>query len=182
MLKRSGILAAAFALSALGGCAASVKKETAVAPLQLAADSSHAIVLNLDGSKVATEAKDWAEFKGEWQRAMREASSAAHVTYVESGAAQKAGTQVSIYVKDYRYISTGARYGLGIMTGNAFVEADARFSDLKSGQSLGERHYNTSSSAWQGVFSAMTAKQIDAICKEIVAEITGSAGASRPQG
>lgn len=182
MLKQSGVLAAALALAVLGGCAANVKKDTAAAPLQLAADSSRAIALNLDGSKVATEAKDWDAFKGEWQRAMREASSAAHVTYVEAGAAQASGTQVSIYVKDYRYISTGARVGLGIMTGNAFVEADARFSDLKSGQSLGERHYNTSSSAWQGVFSAMTAKQIDAICKEIVAEITGSAGASRPSG
>jgi hypothetical protein len=95
----------------------------------------------------------------------------------EPHASGQPGTLVAIYVNDYRYISPGARYGFGIMTGNAFVDAKAKFSDLGSGRALGERSYNTSSSAWQGVFSPMTAKQIEAICKEIVGEIT-SGGAS----
>lgn len=34
-----------------------------------------------------------------------------------------------------------------------------------------ERSYNTSSSAWQGIFSAMTSKQIEAICQQIAQEL-----------
>ncbi|MET0226650.1 MAG: hypothetical protein ABW187_09435 [Dokdonella sp.] len=141
--------------------------------------SSKAIVLNIDGSRVATEAKDWEPFKGEWRAAMRTAASEAGATFSEQrGPAHptgQPGTLVSVFVDDYRYISPGARYGFGIMTGNAFVDAKAKFSDLDSGQSFGERSYNTSSTAWQGVFSAMTAKQIEAICKDIVHDVTASA-------
>jgi hypothetical protein len=36
---------------------------------------------------------------------------------------------------------------------------------------LGERTYDTSSTAWQGAFSAMTDKQVQAICKQIVGEV-----------
>jgi hypothetical protein len=31
--------------------------------------------------------------------------------------------------------------------------------------------YDTSSTAWQGVFSAMTDKQVQAICKQIVEQL-----------
>jgi hypothetical protein len=64
------------------------------------------------------------------------------------------------------------RYGFGVMTGNAFVQARVSFRDLKTGDSWGERSYDTSSTAWQGVFSAMTDKQVRAICKEIVADLS----------
>jgi hypothetical protein len=58
------------------------------------------------------------------------------------------------------------------MTGNAFMDADVRFLDLKTGKALGTKNYNTSSTAWQGVFSAMTEKQIQAICAEIVKDVS----------
>jgi hypothetical protein len=74
-------------------------------------------------------------------------------------------------VNDYRWVSTGARIGFGVFTGNAFVDAKIRFLDLKTGQPFGEQSINTSSSTMQGVFSAMTDKQLQAIAKEIVADI-----------
>jgi len=40
-----------------------------------------------------------------------------------------------------------------------------------SGRVLGSRKYSTSSTAWQGIFSAMTSKQVQAISEEIVAEV-----------
>jgi hypothetical protein len=174
-----------FALAALslslGGCAANVKKETGAAPLTVGRESSKAIVLNIGGSKVATEAKDWEPFKGEWRAAMQAAAGEAGASFSEQQgephSTGQPGTLVSVFVNDYRYISTGARYGLGIMTGNAFVDAKATFSDLDGGRGFGERTYNTSSTAWQGIFSAMTAKQIEAICKEIVHDVTASPGA-----
>jgi len=69
-------------------------------------------------------------------------------------------------------LTPGARYGFGIMTGNAFIDAEAEFIALPAKKSVGSRKYQTSSSAWQGVFSAMTDKQVLAISNEIIREIT----------
>lgn len=52
------------------------------------------------------------------------------------------------------------------------MDADVSFVDAKSGKVLGSRKYNTSSTAWQGVFSAMTDKQVRAICDQILKEIS----------
>ena len=43
---------------------------------------------------------------------------------------------------------------------------------LKTGEVWGEREYDTTSTAWEGVFSAMTEKQVRAICKDIVTELS----------
>ncbi len=56
---------------------------------------------------------------------------------------------------------------------NAYIDARARFEDLRSGRLVGERSFNTTSSAWQGVFSAMTDKQLDAISRELIADTQG---------
>jgi hypothetical protein len=60
---------------------------------------------------------------------------------------------------------------LGVMTGNAYINARVTFRDLKSGDVRTSETYDTKSSAWGGVFAAMTTKQVDAMCHEIVAEI-----------
>ena len=162
----------------LTGCAATVNKSatTDSATLRIPAESSKHIVMNVSGSKAATESNDWEPLKGEWYAAMQAAAAAAGIKYTKQTGAPKPlaepGTLVAVYVNDYRYLSPGARYGFGIMTGNAYIDSKVRFSDLRSGAQFGERTYNTSSSAWQGIFSAMTGKQIEAICKEIVTEIS----------
>ena len=56
--------------------------------------------------------------------------------------------------------------------GNAYVDAKIRFADLKSGATFGEQTYNTTSSAWHGVFAKMTPQQVDAIAGEVFGEIT----------
>ena len=63
------------------------------------------------------------------------------------------------------------RVGFGIVTGNAFIDADAAFIELPSKRSLGTRKYATTSSAWQGVFPAMTSKQVAALSTEIVQDL-----------
>jgi len=57
--------------------------------------------------------------------------------------------------------------GTGYATGRPFKA----FVDLPSRRSLGKRKYATSSTAWQGVFSAMTDKQVAAISGEILQEL-----------
>lgn len=171
-------LIATLIVALLTGCAATVNKPTAVdaPPLRIPAEASKHVVMNITGSKVATESKDWEPLKGEWRSAMKAATDAAGMRFTEQTGnprpTSEAGTLVVVHVNDYRYLSAGARYGFGIMTGNAYIDSKVRFADLKSNATYGERTYNTSSTAWQGIFSAMTGKQIEAICKEIVTEIS----------
>jgi hypothetical protein len=84
----------------------------------------------------------------------------------------ESGTVVAVKVNDYRYVSAVARYAVGVLTGNAFIDADVAFLDLKTRRPIGNRNYSTSSSAWQGIFSAMTPKQLEGISTEIVKEVS----------
>jgi hypothetical protein len=134
-------------------------------------------VLNISGSPTAAGSSDWETMKGVWRDAFAEEAKEAGVPFgFQDGAAQptgEEGTLLAVYVNDYRYVSTGARFGLGVMTGNAYIDSKVRFMDLMNGQLRGEQGYNTSSSAWQGVFSAMTSKQVAAICKKMVETSVG---------
>lgn len=164
------------AVAALAGCAANVERgSVSEAPVQIPAASSKNVVLNVTGSSVATNSDDWEPFKGEWRSAMAAAAAARGAAFAAQEGAPRAagepGTLVVVDVNDYRYLTPGARFGFGVMTGNAYIDSDVRFVDLRTGAPFGERSYDTSSSAWQGVFSAMTAKQIQAISQEVVAEI-----------
>lgn len=161
---------------ALSGCAATVEQSGPQTPASaIPAASSQNIVLNITGSSVSTGAKDWADFKEAWRSEMAEvvAAHGAKFSYQDGPPRPtgEAGTLVVVDVADYRYLTPGARIGLGIMTGNAYVDAEVSLRDLKTGKEFGSRHYNTSSSAWEGVFSAMTPKQVAAISESIVAEI-----------
>jgi hypothetical protein len=82
------------------------------------------------------------------------------------------GALVVVNVVDYRYVSIGARVIFGIMTGNAFINAQVGFRDLKTGETWATKTYDTKSSAWNGVFAAMTTKQVRAICHEILGEVS----------
>jgi hypothetical protein len=78
-------------------------------------------------------------------------------------------------VADYRYISEGARIMLGVMTGNAYINAHVTFRDLQSGDVRSAKTYDTKSSAWGGIFAGMTTKQVKAMCHEIFADMERSA-------
>lgn len=167
---------ATIAMALLAGCAATVQRgAVSEAPIQIPAEASKNVVLNMTGSGVATNSADWEPFKGEWRSAMAAAAAARGATFATQEGAPRAagepGTLVVVEVNDYRYLSPGARYGLGVMTGNAFIDSEVRFADLRTGTTLGRRSYDTSSSAWQGVFSPMTGKQVEAISQEVIAEI-----------
>lgn len=169
---------------ALGGCAANVRQSGGPVPTAATVAPVPAIVLNLGGSTAATGSDDWPSLKQIWQESMQSIADEAGAGFsMQDGAPQstgRPGVLVSVHVESFRYVSTGKRLGLGILSGNATLDAKATLRDLADGRALAERHYNTSSSAWQGIFSAMTAKQVEAINRQIVAE-AGSAG-NTPQG
>jgi hypothetical protein len=173
---RRAIAALALGL-ALAGCAASVTKSTpSGAPINVGQGSSKSIILNVKGSEVATTSKDWERFKAVWISSMQDEATAIGATFAAQDGTPKStgqvGTLVVVDIDDFRYLSTGARIAFGMMTGNAFIKAKVQFLDLATGSVLGERPYDTTSTAWQGVFSAMTVKQVQAICKDIGGELS----------
>nr|WP_315243227.1 DUF4410 domain-containing protein [uncultured Albidiferax sp.] len=158
---------------ALTGCAASVNRSgTQEAPLQTTATAPTKLVMTVSGSPAMEASDDWVAFCEEWQTSMTAATSAAQLGFAYTGSKNvnmaDAATLVQVKVNDFRYVSQAKRYGLGVMTGNAFMDVDVDFIDLPSAQKLGARKFTTSSSAWQGVFSAMTPKQVEAVSAEIV--------------
>jgi len=172
----------------LSGCAANLQTRNTAAQATAAPDgkppgtsivvpapSAHTIVLRMNGSAVATSASDWPRVQTEWREAMEGASQEASSTFVDETVGRTsgkgAGTVVDVYVEDFHFVAPGARYTLGIMTGNAFIQARVSFRDLQSGRTFGERSYNTSSSAWQGIFAPTSDKQARAIAADIVKQI-----------
>lgn len=132
-------------------------------------------MLNVVGSKIATESNDWEQFKSEWRAVMKSEAAGVGATFTPQEGDPKptgdSGTLVVVDIADYRYLSPGARYGLGVMTGNAFIKSRVQYRDLATGEERGEHAYDTTSMAWQGIFSAMTEKQVQAVCKQIISEV-----------
>jgi hypothetical protein len=162
-------------LVALAGCASTVQKSDQTKPIPVAAKAGTSIVLNITGSPTSTSAKDWIDFRGLWREPCTQESAAiGAVLSMQDGDPKPtgdAGTLVVINVVDYRYVSTGARIMLGVMTGNAYINAQVSFRDLMSGEVRANKTYDTTSTAWQGIFSGMTTKQVRAMCHEITGEL-----------
>jgi hypothetical protein len=166
----------AFVLS-LSGCAATVQRQgttsTDVAPL--GAPGKSVIYQIQGGGKQVESSADWERLRAVWRAALTSATSARGVvpTYweLEPESQSALGTLVVIRVNSFRYVSTGARIGLGVFTGNASIDAEASFYEVPSRKLLGKRRYNTSSSAWQGILAPMTSKQVEAISNEIAKEL-----------
>jgi hypothetical protein len=151
----------------------------AVLPLLNApAASTKRLVLNMSGPAAVTEAKDWPAFQEEWRATFADHAKEAGVAFeVQKGEAKsigEAGTLVQVYVNDYRMVGIGARVFFGVMTGNAYIDAKADYTDLNDGKVFGERTYNTTSSAWGGVFAKMTPQQVDAIASMVFAELASA--------
>lgn len=179
------------ALALITGCASSGKMDTntpaaAVAPGTSASPTAPSatavttaakqkVVLHMSGQATVTGAKDWAAFKDEWRSTFSEHAQALGMDFSMPDSVPNAtgetGYLIQVYVNDYRMVGIGARIFLGIMTGNAYVDATATFADLNSGARFSERVYNTSSTAWAGVFAKMTPQQVDSIATQVFAEI-----------
>lgn len=164
--------------TALAGCAATVKKggSDASTPVRVPAESSSKLVLAVSGPATVTGSADWEGFRDEWREAFTEQARLAGIAFRMQPAGEarptgEAGTLVQVRIKDYRFMRPGMRYGVGIYGGNAFIESRISFLDLKTGRSFGEQDYNTSSTAWQGIFSAVSNKQTQAIAADVVGQM-----------
>jgi hypothetical protein len=154
---------------------AAVATDAALPPLSMPSTSAKRLVLNVTGPAAVTQAKDWPSFQEEWRATFADHAKAAGVSFdVQKGDAHsisETGTLLQVYVNDYHMVGIGSRIFFGVMTGNAYIDAKASYSDLNDGKAFGERVYNTSSSAWGGVFAKMTPQQVDAIASMVFAEL-----------
>jgi len=174
---RRSIITAALLL--LTGCAVTVQTPPppASGPGRLAvpAVATTQVGLLVTATPVMRAAPGWQDFRAEWRTAFKTATTNAglRMHYFETEPSENLpGTVlVRITVKDYRHVSTGLRWTLGVVTGNAYVDADVEFIELPSRRSLGTRRYNTSSSHWQGVLAPMTDKQLAALANAMVQEL-----------
>ena len=150
-------------------------------PLTTSPTSAKRLVLNMTGPVMVTQAKDWPAFQEEWRATFadhaKEAGVAFDVQKGEPRSTGETGTLLQVYVNDYRMVGIGARVFFGVMTGNAYIDAKASYTDLNDGKSFGERTYNTTSSAWGGVFAKMTPQQVD----QIATKVFGELGAATPK-
>lgn len=176
-----GTLAVAF----LTGCASTKQDQNAsqsassTTPARQAvpvpAASAKKLVLSMSGPKTVTESKDWQSFREEWRATFAEHAKEAGIAFsMQNGEARptgEPGTLLNVYVNDYRMVGIGARVFFGVMTGNAFIDSKANFIDLKTGKSFGSQNYNTTSSAWHGVFGKMTPQQVDAVAAGVFSEL-----------
>jgi len=157
------------------GCASTVQKSDQGSATYVGTKSGRAVVLNVTGSTTSLVSKDWKDFRNLWREPCAHESAAAGDTFTMQDSdptpTGEDGTLVVVEVVDYRYISTGTRIMFGVMTGNAYINAHVTFRDLKSGDVRATKTYDTTSSAWGGIFSGMTTKQVSAMCHEIFGEI-----------
>lgn len=171
--KLSIALSCAVAVLMLSGCAASVKSGGTQA-LAIQESAKQNLVVNFQGNSKVEQNEDWPRLKQEWNEALQAEATRAGYNLVETkapGPQGKEGVGIKINVTNFRYLTPGARYGAGVMVGNAWVNSSADYSDLKSGRLIGTRTYDTTSSAWEGVMSAMTQKQVQAISQQIISDI-----------
>ncbi|OZY39869.1 hypothetical protein CJF43_20465 [Pseudomonas fragi] len=171
--RLSFALSCAVAISLLSGCAASVKSGGSQT-LSIEEAAKQNLVVNYAGNSMVQRNEDWPLLKQDWSQALQNEADAAGYRLAYTGALKpdgKDGVGIKINVSNFRYITPGARYGAGIMVGNAWVNSSADFLDLKTGRLIGTRTYDTSSSAWEGAMSAMTQEQVEAIARQIIADI-----------
>ena len=161
------------AAAVLTGCAATVNRASDEAPLIAAAPiATKRVVLEIKGPSGADSGADWDAFKEEWQTSLTAALAAQGATFTFSTSTEPAVSAAAILLKmqvnDYRYVSQAKRYAVGVFSGNASLDIEVEFIEIPSNKRLGKRKYAASSSALQGVFAAMTPKQVEAVAKEIV--------------
>ncbi|MBW7926278.1 MAG: DUF4410 domain-containing protein [Burkholderiaceae bacterium] len=162
----------------VAGCAATVQRDTAQPQtLSMSAAAPRTLLAQLEGAGQVGKSSDWSRFVQRWQESLSAAAAEKELAFnlLEHDAPLPGASAVlaRIRVNDFRYVSNGARQVFGILTGNAHLDVDVEFIELPSGEPLGVRHYRATSSTWQGVFSAMTPKQVEAVAQEIVLEVAG---------
>ena len=168
----------------LSACAANVVKTDAQSQSALESKitispvATKKINLAIGGSDAMTTSSDWQAFVDEWLTSMSTETSAAGIAFSLLKEAEQApsepSTLIKVTVNNFRYMSQVKRYMIGAFGGNAYLDLNVEFIEMPAKNVVGTRKYNTSTSGGQGIFSAATPKQVQAVAADIVKEVKGS--------
>ena len=160
----------------LAGCAATVQRpdspDAAATQVIAVPDATRHLIVVLEPGPGIERDENWAALREEWvtslsaiapQRGLR-----GTVMDRAPGRLGAGDLLVNVRVNEYRYRSQAARYGFGVMTGIDYMYLDLAYKAPPDGRVIGNRSVSTKSTAWQGVFSAMTPKQVEAVVTDIV--------------
>jgi hypothetical protein len=85
-----------------------------------------------------------------------------------------------VKVHEFRCISAAKRLMLGLIAGNACMGIDVECVQLQPMQALGSKTIHTTPSAWEGIFSGATPKQVQAVARIVVQYAQGGSVAQWP--
>ena len=172
---------------ALSGCAATVKQsnlgsvQTASVSKASGAQARGTVAIVVTASDAVRQNSDWASLTNDWQELVPEVASELHTSasYIPSESALTSNQTMLVRVKvnEFGYLSTARRYMMGILAGNAHMDLDIEYVQLPSMQVVGTKKINTSSTAWEGIFSAATPKQVYAVSRIVITDAIGASGA-----
>lgn len=176
MLSRWILTASTVAALLLSGCAATVSRTGASgAPLQISPASTAHLSLQVQAAPGMVSSGDWDTLRNDWRESMGQSAGLAGMgyTWLEASAApsSRSGVLAVVKVQNFRYVSAAARVGMGVLGGDAHLNAEVSFYELPDKRLLGTRTYGTTTKFSEGIFSAASRKQVEAMTKEIVAEI-----------
>jgi hypothetical protein len=158
----------------LAGCAATVQRADAPGSEArvVAPPSTRHLIIVLEPAAGIARDENWDALREEWVTSL---SAIAPARGLRGTVADRAPARleddallVVARVEEFRYRSQAARYGFGVMTGNAYMTLELEYRAPPDARVIGSRRVSTRSSAWEGVFSAMTPKQVEAVVTDIV--------------
>jgi len=168
-----GTLAAAALLS---GCAATVDKAHIDNPaLAVSAPAKAKVAVKVQAAPGMVASGSWEALRADWRDGMALAAGQRGMSLEWLQAEQQPdntpGVLALVKVRHFRHMDTTERLLGGILVGDAFVNAEVEFFEWPANKRLGSRVYNSSTSFKEGIFSATSRKQVQAISEEIVSEI-----------
>lgn len=169
------LLIAISSLILFSGCAATVDRVGSTKPLVRPSDEAQKhVVLTLTRDDEEQSAEDWEAFKNEWRDALSNLAkeNGAEFSFAEhAAAADSQAVLMKGKVRAFRFVSPGSRIAFGAMTGNAYMDIEFELIEIPLGRPLGSRHYSSSSRTMEGIFSAMSDRQVraaaDALWKDL---------------
>jgi hypothetical protein len=81
--------------------------------------------------------------------------------------------EARLEITEFNYVDGAARVLVGILAGNAVLKVNMTLRDPASGKVVGEVAAGAASSAMQGIFAADTARQVEAIAKQLASKLGG---------
>lgn len=174
---RQILVVSAFATAVLlTGCAATVEKASIDnAALSVSPPAKAKVAVKVQAAPGMVASGSWEALRADWRDGMALAAGQHGMTLDWLQAEQLPDNAPAVLalikVRHFRHMDTAERMLGGALAGDAYVNTEVEFFEWPANKRLGSRVYSASTSFKEGIFSATSRKQVQAISEEIVSEI-----------